>query len=367
MIRLLLLLVFLSAAGLTAAWLAEHPGSVTIYWFDYRIDTSFAFLLLAAAIVAVGVTIVYGTFRRLALAPLHISQSHRLKKIDKGIAELTYSVAALAASDIATAEAHTRKAEKLLGNKSPITLLLSAQIARSKGDETKTKLLLERMLEFKETEYLAARSLSDAASKQQQFAKALALAERAQKANPQGNAPVVNLHLRLGQWQQALHAIKKAGRRSTASRAELRRQKGIVHLQHSIQLLADGYPDAALASAHTAARDLGEFPPASLALAKAYAAVGKQPKALKLLMQSCRSTPHPQTADFARSLIAGEPPAKQAKLLNALEACLPIDTTDASWVCHSCGHAQMQWSANCPQCNDFDTFQWKRRELSFVT
>ncbi len=135
------------------------------------------------------------------------------------MAALTHGVAALAAGEAESAEAHTRKAEKLLGS-TPLVLLLSAQIARSKGDDNKTRLLLEQMLGHSETEYLAARSLSDAASRQQLFSKALALAQQAHAVNAKGFSAVVSLHARLGQWQEALQAIEQALRKGQLTLSE---------------------------------------------------------------------------------------------------------------------------------------------------
>src|SRR5688572_6132532 len=130
MINLLLLLLFLACLGITAAWIAENPGSVTIYWFDYRIDTSFAFLLLLAILAAITLSYAYIFIRRVILSPGDFLERRSIKHYRKGLTELTFSVAALAAADIKKAETHTRKAEALLG-RTPMTLLLSAQIARS--------------------------------------------------------------------------------------------------------------------------------------------------------------------------------------------------------------------------------------------
>ena len=41
MIRLLTALLFIALIGMGAVWVAEHPGHVTMYWLDRRIDTSF--------------------------------------------------------------------------------------------------------------------------------------------------------------------------------------------------------------------------------------------------------------------------------------------------------------------------------------
>ena len=243
MIDLFLLLVFIACLGIVAAWLAENPGSVTIHWFDYRIDTSFAFLLLLALIAAALLVFIYSLVHRLMRAPKRHAERRELKHHRQGLTEITHSVAALAAADIAGAESHIRKAEKFLG-KGPLVLLLSAQVAKSRGDDEKTRLMLEQMLDHKETEYLAARSLSDAAGRKKLFPKALALAERAMALNPKETgslASVVGLHVRLGQWQEAMHAIGRVTRKGHVKRADIRRlPRSIVHLAQ--RWTAGGWP-----------------------------------------------------------------------------------------------------------------------------
>jgi uncharacterized membrane-anchored protein len=69
MLNLLLLLTFLTCLGITAGWLAENPGNVTIFWFDYRIDTSFSFLLAVALVLTALLSYALVILRRVILAP----------------------------------------------------------------------------------------------------------------------------------------------------------------------------------------------------------------------------------------------------------------------------------------------------------
>jgi len=365
MINLLLLLVFLTCIGITAAWVAENPGNVTIHWFDYRIDTSFAFLLVLLLVSAVVLAYAYTLIRRIVLAPEYVSNRRSLKRYKKGLTELTYSVAALAAADNKGAQLHTRKAEKLLG-RTPITLLLSAQIARSHGDEDKTRMLLTQMLEHPETEYLAARSLSDVATKQQMLPNALTLAERAHALNAGSLAPVLSLQLRLGLWQQGMIAIDKTVRKGKITRSEMRHYKGILYVQQGKQLLEAGQKEAALAAAKQALKQLPYFVPCVLFAAKAFAANGQQGKAISLLFRAQDKTPHAQLAEALRNAIAREPENKQAKLRKKLAATAQSDATHSSWICSACGHATREWDAHCPNCAAFDTLEWKQRDLAFV-
>jgi len=357
MINLFLLMILLACLGITAAWVAGNPGSVTIHWFDYRIDTSFAFLLLLAIVTAVVLAYAWLIVRRIIRAPRYFSEKRALNRYKKALAALTQGVAALAATDLVAAETHTRKVEKLLG-KTPLTLLLSAQVARSKGDDVQTRVLLEQMLDHKETEYLAARSLSEVAGKQQLFPKALALAERAHAINPKGIDALVSLHVRLGRWQEALAASTRAARKRQIGRAEAKRYHGIAHLEQGRQLLEQGRTDMALVVARQCAKELPGFVPGVLLMAKALEASDRPDKAVKVIFQAWKAAPHPQLMEELRPIIADEPAEKQRKLLRKLEALNPKIPESGAWKCSHCGHAEPDWKAHCPECSSFDTLKW---------
>jgi HemY protein len=361
MINLLLFLVAIACFGAAAAWMAENPGQVTMTWFDYRIDTSLAFLFTLTLLAALALALLYLLIRKIILIPSQFSERRNLKHYKRGLSELTYSVAALAASDVSSAETHTRKAEKLLG-KTPITLLLSTQIARSRGDDIKTRTLLEQMLEHEETEYLAARYLSDAASKQQYFPRALSLAQRAYELSPKDPtaiSTIISLQLRLGQWQEALRAIDKAYRKRTyATRGDMKRHKGLVHLKQGMNMMDAGHAETALQHARAALGFLPGYAPAAIFAAKVFSANGKQSKAVKTIQQAWKLSPNPQLENELRILIVSLPREKQQRLLQKLKES-GVAETGTVWKCQSCGHTTENWDVYCPSCSAFDSLEWK--------
>ena len=429
MINLLLFLFFLTCVGVSASWLAENPGNVIIHWFGYRIDTSFAFLMLLALIAAVVLAYVYMLLRHVALVPEYMTKHRSLKQYKKGLAEITYSVAALAAADTKEALQRNRNAEKFLG-KTPLTLLLSAQIARSEGDDEKTRMLLSQMLEHKETEYLAARSLSETANKQHLFPKALALAKRAHALNAKGIAPLLSLHIRLGEWHQAMHAITKSTRKAQLTRNEIKHYKAMVLLKEGMKMLESGHHDAALSSARKALSLQPAFVPAIAFTAKCYDACGKKNTALKMIYKAWKAFPNQQLSEEFRLIIAKDTKEQQIKMVRKLMSFNPnsnesdialaqtamrhrdfatarqslntaLDKSetvrtckllaaleeleypdfdisskwiarstsaahDPAWVCSSCGKDSAMWDAHCGACEAFDSLEWKKRDMAFT-
>jgi len=429
MTRLIVFLLFLTCTGITAAWIAENPGNVTMLWFDYRIETSFAFILLLSALTALILASLYVFLHHLLRAPTYLSRRRRSKNYEKGITELTHSIVALAAADEKAADIHTRKAEKLLGS-TPLTLLLSAQVARMQGDDSRTQQLLENMLGHKETEYLAARYLSETASKHQQLPQARDMARRASKLNPKGLEPLLSLHIRLKEWQEAFIAINSALRKGQITRTQLHHFKSVVYAQQALSLLDQNQDETALIAARNAWKEAPSNIPALQILTRAYIATQRPQDAIKIILNAWKKQPHILLIESLRLATARMPQDKQIKLTQKLATYHPTHhashialaqtylaasqwekarasakqamsqsettqacklmaeieigeyadydahgrwlsrganaTPDGNWVCNSCAHTNKNWDAHCPACHSFDTLEWKQRELTFV-
>ena len=321
MINLLLFLFFIACASLAVALIVENPGSVTMLWFNYQIETSVAFIILAILLTAIFLILFTLTIRLVISAPSQFLQRRGVKQLRSGITELTYSIAALASSNITAAETHVHKAQKLLG-RTPLTILLSAQIAKNKGNEATTQALLEQLLEYKETEYLAARSLSDSASKYDNLPKALQLAKKAQIINPKDNASilaVVSLQVRLKYGDEALANVQKA----KLPRKEKLRILALIQLARGELMLENSRHEEALSLVKNIISNLPKFAPA---------------------------------IDFCANVYDKNQMPKKA---NKLRAKLSEPTADGIWLCKACGHSQKIWKIHCNSCNGFDTLEWK--------
>lgn len=321
MINFLLFLFFVACASFAIATIVDNPGSVTMQWFDYQIETSVAFIILIILLAAILLVLFTLLLRLIIASPSQFLRRRNVKQLNAGITELTYSIAALASSNITAAETHVHKVEKLLG-KTPLTILLSAQIAKNKGNEATTHALLEQLLEFKETEYLATRSLSDSASKNDNLPKALQLAKRALEMNPKDSAAAVavaSLQIRLKHWDEAIANIKK----SKLARGEKSRLIAITGLARGELLMANGYYEEALSLVKNIISNLPEFPPAIAFCANIYDKNQMPKKAAKL----------------------------RAKLAQYM--------ADGTWTCKSCGHNNKIWTIHCDSCASFDTMELK--------
>lgn len=322
MIALFALLLIVAMCGIAAAWLGMNPGNVTITWFDMQIETSVAVLCLLALLSAMLLTFIYNLLRKIFLAPTRIAQHRSLKHYRQAMTEVTHSIAALAANDMPSAIRHTKRAEKSLGT-TPLTLLLRAQISKNAGHDDETRILLEQLLEHPETEYLAAKSLSDAAQKQQRMPQALTFAERAHRINPKeayGAWAVFNLHLNADHFQEAEAQARHARKTGAFSRSDLANAQGKIALKQAAHSYAEGIRDNALIFAKHALRALPGNIEAAELCAQLYVENNQPQKARSLIQEQWKTAPSAKLATLFLALIAQEKPDKQEKLLGKLIA-----------------------------------------------
>ncbi|MEQ1788943.1 MAG: heme biosynthesis HemY N-terminal domain-containing protein [Rickettsiales bacterium] len=353
MINLLLFLFFVACISFVAVLIVENPGNIMMIWFNYQIETSAAFILFVTIVAFILIILFAFLARNIIFSPARFLQRRNIKQLKSGITELTHSVAALASSNVDAAEIHVRKVEKLLG-RTPLTLMLSAQIAKTRGDEGASHALLSQLLEYKETEYLATRSLGENASKQGNLPKALQLAKKAQEINPKDSSAgvaIVSIQIRLKQWDEALIALQKA----RLPRRERMRIHALIQLVRGEFLLADGRDEEALVAARNAISILPNFIPAIVLAARAYSKNEMSGKAIRLIKRAWKNNHAALLIEVMSEVIRHEPAERQKKILSALSG----NVNDGIWECKACGHNQKIWESHCSSCSGFDSFEWK--------
>lgn len=244
MIRLFLAALLIALMGSAASWLADQPGEVSLLWRGWRVDTSAAFLALIAAMLGVAAWMAAGTLRALLRAPSRLKRAHEERKNTKALEAATKALVALAANRPADAIKAQRRVEQLLGS-SPLSLLLKAQAARQAGDEAEAHAAMEAMLAYPQTGFLAARSLSEFHARKEEDAKALSYAAQAEAHDPRSLEAArlkAGAHVRLKEWEEALHVVARA---RGLSRSARRRLKGAVYHAQAEAIRHEGRRDLA--------------------------------------------------------------------------------------------------------------------------
>lgn len=321
------LLIFAGVAGVSAlaAFFASNPGTVTIDWANYRLDTSVGVLLTAVAVFAVLVAVVYQIWRRFRGASKGLRNARERRRTRQGYLAVARGLVAVSAGDADEAKRQAKRASGLL-DEPALTRLLSAQAAQLDGDEAAARRYFTSLLEGKETEFLGVRGLLTLAEQDGDRGKALELARKAEAMRP--GAPWVLdklflLEVEAGQWAAAEQTNRESIKRKTVS-AEIGRRRGaIVMLERSRQAESENDGATAIRFARKALDDEPQLAAAAIALARLHKAEGDERKARKVIEDAWKREPHPLLAGLYRDMNADEDAIKRLKAMSRLEKLSP--------------------------------------------
>ena len=297
MIRVFLfvLVILLLAAGLH--WLADRPGTITVEWLGYIIETSvFRGLLILAAAVAM-VMIAWSALREVWRGPAAVNRFFVRRRQQRGLDSLTGGIIAVGAGDRAAAIRYASQARRALPHE-PLTQLLRAQAAQIGGDRATARRIFEAMLASPETEQLGLRGLYLEAEREGANEAARQYAERALRLNPKLSWPVeslFDLQCRGEDWQGALETLEIARRQGLVEKPLAARRRAIL-LTAQAQTLEDDNADKAAELAQEAHRLAPDLVPAAAVAGRVLASRGNTPRAARVVLKTWRSAPHPDLA-----------------------------------------------------------------------
>lgn len=325
MIRLLLALLVIAGLVWVAVLFAEEPGTLSLQWAGWQIETSVAVLVLAVVTLILVILLLLKIVGTVFGAPRAFLKSRREKRRRAGYRALTQGMVAVAAGEADEARRLARKADALLAEP-PLTLLLQAQSAQLDGDERAARNYFLAMLERAETEFLGLRGLLTQALKTGDDAAALELAERARTLRPKTGwalAHLGELQARAGHWKEAETTLAQALKRKAITPAEHRRAQAAVLLERS--RAAAGSPDTRIA---LDLADRAQDTDPSFATAAAWRASllrddGRQRQAQRVIEAAWRVAPEPALAEVFASLVPDETPLQRMQRMQHLAGANP--------------------------------------------
>src|SRR5262245_4964272 len=209
MIRVLIFILCVVAAALGLAWLADRPGTITVEWLGYQIETSAMVGALAIVGIVVLLIMLWGVLRYLFTRPAAIAAVRRGRRKRLGYDALSRGLLAIGVGDRALAQRYAGIATRNLPRE-PLTGLLRAQAAQLKGDKAAARRVFKAMLDDPETHLLGVRGLFLEARRSNDNAAAQALAEQAVKSDPKlgwGVNALFDLQARAGDFAGALDTL----------------------------------------------------------------------------------------------------------------------------------------------------------------
>lgn len=417
--------IFLFFVGLSSIsiWLSNHPGTVSIDWMGYNVETYIGVLFLIIGAASLGLNFFMKLVKFIYQSPKKIYNSWVAYQQRRAYKAFTKGMVAIAAGDGKEASAQAKKTSAIMSEQ-PLVLLLSAQSARMQGDEEKAEHFYRLMVERPDTAFLGYRGLVVTASKHGDFQKALDYAYKAYNLN--SKAPWVlktlfDLNLRLGSYASAEQVLKEIDKRKLINSRESRQLHAI--MLYEIAKKSGEDPIALLKKAHTLAP---EFITGTCRLAELYQQEERTSKAIEVLEKTWKVAPHPDVAKVyldlcpskneldryqhalklknlnpdhkeSRILLAetalmaelwGEarthlkpllkekdkkPSLRVCQLMARVEEAEHNNTAEAkkwlakivkapvdnSWICGQCGSIADSWQPMCKTCDSFNTLGWQ--------
>jgi len=326
MIRILLFTLAVVAAAAGLAWLADRPGTITVEWLGYQIETSAFVGTLAAGLLVALLIAVWALLRYLFTRPAAIATHVRERRRQQGYDALSRGLLAIGVGDRALAQRYAGIAGRNLPRE-PLTALLRAQAAQLKGDRGAARRAFEAMLDRPETELLGIRGLFLEARRSNDNAAARALAEQAVRRDPKlgwGVNALFDLQARAGDYEGALDTLAIA-RGNGHVEADMALRRRAVLLTAEAREAEGSNPDKALALASEALRLAPSLVPAAEIAGRILASKGESRQASRVIARTWKLSPHPDLAVVYAFAKPGEAPRERVKRVKYLASLTPDD------------------------------------------
>lgn len=341
MTRIFFFIVFVVAAAIGLAWLADRPGSVSVEWLGYQIETSaFVGALLVVMLVSAAV-LALAVLRYVWTRPAAIAATMRQRKQKQGFDALSRGLLAIGVGDRNQAQRFASIAQRNLP-KEPLTALLRAQAAQLKGDDAAARRAFEGMLDTEETELLGVRGLFLEAKRAGDENAARLLAQQAVDRNPKlawGVNALFDLQARAGDWDDALNTLAIARQNGHVDSAVSNRRRAVLLTAEARETEVFD-PSKALTLANEALRLAPSLVPAADLAGRLFTSKGEARAASRQIVRTWKLSPHPDLAVAYAFAKPGLSPKDRLKRVEYLASLTPGDVEGAVAVAQAAVEAQ---------------------------
>lgn len=318
--RILIFLTVAISVILAELWLATTPGEVTVFWGNYRIDTSLSLVLHVVVVFCLITAILYRIWGAAKRAPKEIRQRAFLRNQRRGYEALGSSLISCASGNPSEALRYAKKASALLDSP-PSAKLLEAQAAQLAGDSSKVRETFQSLMEEPETALLGVRGLMGEALRKGDLSEALKLANEAYRLNPYAEGlwqQRLEIQIKRRQWVEAYEAVCEAVRSKHISSKDGKRRRAVILYERACIAEKSGEVDTQLSLLKDAVKLDTQFVIATAKLAECLSVEGNTEKASRLIKKLWSKKPHPALAAVYRSLRPDLDPIMQVKRFESL-------------------------------------------------
>jgi HemY protein len=253
--RALVFIGLLGVAAYGAVWLADRPGSVSVMFGGYEMQTTVAVAAVALAGIAFALAVLWSAVNGLVHLPSRINFASKARRRAKGYQAVSRGMVAVGAGDAIAARRSANEAERLLGEE-PLALLLKAQAAQVSGNRAAAEAAFSRMMDNEETRVLGLRGLfvearrrGDPQAAAQYALEAVRLAPAASWASD----AVLEAQCATHDWRGALAAVDRRASIGLADRSTAKRHRAVLLTADALDRV-ERDPSGALSSAQEAVK-----------------------------------------------------------------------------------------------------------------
>jgi HemY protein len=324
MIRIILFLLLIAAAGWGAAWVADQPGQVVMTWAGGSASPSLPVFALLVGIAIVAAVLLWSLLRALWRTPGHIKRHRRERRIARGRHAITQGLLAIGHGDSASARAHAETARRHVAQ-DPLTLLLHAQSAQLDGDRTAAQRAFRAMAEREDTRLLGLRGLFIEAQRADDPVSAVMIAEEALKLAPSStwaSHAVLGFRCAKGDWAGALAILETNYASKLIDKATYRRQRGVLLTARALELETVDR-DASRDSVMEAIKLAPTLVPAAVLAGKYESEAHQVRRSMRIVETAWLAQPHPDLADAYAHVKLGDSARQRLVRVETLAAKAP--------------------------------------------
>ncbi len=320
MFRLIYLLIGAMVLAAAFAWLASAPGTLSAVWHGYRIETSFAFLLVLVGVLIVAGIATYRFVKGTLGGPEAFFAYRRERRRRLGYSALTDGLIAIAAGDAVSARKLAGKAQGLL-DEPGVTLLLKAQAAQLENNDGAAETSYKEMLAYPDTEFAGLRGLFGLAGRRGNREAALGYAKQAFALKP--DTPwiahaLVELQSAAGQWADAAETVAQSAKTKLIASDVAKRQQAVLYTEQAIAADEAGQDEEARKWSEKALGLVPGLVPVVSIAAKYFKQSDKTWKAAEVIEAAWTVDPHPDLARLYEGLKEDADLKVRAKWLKGL-------------------------------------------------
>jgi HemY protein len=282
-----------------AIWIASQQGTVDVVWNDYTVSLHLGIFLLFLTLFTLIAVAFFRLVGAIVGAPVSMSRRRRERNRKKGFQALTRGFVAIAAGDGKKATGYAKDVRHLLPDETGLPLLLEAQAARLRGEESAARNSFEQLLGDKDAAFFGIRGLLKSSLDEGDAVKALGYAKTALDKNPKQPwilKSVYDLELQNHHWHAAMTTLERVRKAKAIDEAQARKDEIALLMILAEEDRISSNENGWLKKIERVLKLDPGFTPAAIKLGEHYLVKNKNGKVVGIVERAWKFNPHPDLA-----------------------------------------------------------------------